>query len=90
MRNLIENYFGLKALNTSIRTEIIAGLTTFMTMAYIIFVNPAMISQTGMNFGAAMVATCIAAAFATLIGDFVVVLIPDCIHNQIQGRKCLL
>jgi AGZA family xanthine/uracil permease-like MFS transporter len=67
MRNLIVNYFGLKALNTSIRTEIIAGLTTFMTMAYIIFVNPAMISQTGMDFGAAMVATCVAAAFATLM-----------------------
>jgi len=67
MRNLIENYFDLKGLNTTIRTEVIAGLTTFMTMAYIIFVNPAMISQTGMDFGSAMAATCIAAAFATLM-----------------------
>lgn len=67
MRNLIENYFDLKGLNTTIRTEVIAGLTTFMTMAYIIFVNPAMLSQAGMDFGSAMVATCIAAAFATLM-----------------------
>jgi AGZA family xanthine/uracil permease-like MFS transporter len=47
--------------------EIIAGLTTFMTMAYIIFVNPAMISKTGMDFGSAMMATCISAAVATIL-----------------------
>lgn len=67
MRKIIENFFKLKELNTNIRTEVIAGLTTFMTMAYIIFVNPAMISQTGMDFGAAMMATCIAAAVATIM-----------------------
>ncbi|MFA5411493.1 MAG: NCS2 family permease [Candidatus Omnitrophota bacterium] len=67
MRKIIENFFSLRELNTNIRTEIIAGVTTFMTMAYIIFVNPAMISQTGMDFGAAMMATCISAAFATLL-----------------------
>ena len=54
MLKTIEDFFKLKELNTNIRTEITAGLTTFMTMAYIIFVNPAMISQTGMDFGAAM------------------------------------
>ncbi|MFA5356991.1 MAG: NCS2 family permease [Candidatus Omnitrophota bacterium] len=62
----IESFFKLKELNTDIRTEAMAGLTTFMAMAYIIFVNPAMISQTGMDFGSAMMATCIAAAFATI------------------------
>ena len=67
MRNAIENFFDLKNLNTNIRTEVIAGVTTFMTMAYIIFVNPAMISQTGMDIGAATMATCIAAAIATIM-----------------------
>ncbi len=67
MRRAIEHFFKLKELNTNVRTEIIAGITTFMTMAYIIFVNPAMISQTGMNFGAAMAATCISAAVATIM-----------------------
>lgn len=67
MRNSIENFFKIKELNTNIRTEIIAGITTFMTMAYIIFVNPAMISQTGMDFGSAMTATCVSAAIATII-----------------------
>jgi AGZA family xanthine/uracil permease-like MFS transporter len=63
----IENFFRLKELQTNIRTEIIAGLTTFMAMAYIIFVNPAMISQTGMDFGAAMMATCISACVASIL-----------------------
>lgn len=67
MKRFIEKFFKLKELNTNVRTEIIAGLTTFMAMAYIIFVNPAMISQTGMDFGAAMMATCISAAFATIL-----------------------
>lgn len=67
MRSLIERFFKLSSLKTDIRTEVLAGLTTFMAMAYIIFVNPAMISQTGMDFGAAMAATCLSAAFATII-----------------------
>lgn len=67
MKRFVESFFRLKELNTDIRTEIVAGLTTFMTMAYIIFVNPAMISQTGMDFGSAMMATCVAAAVATIL-----------------------
>lgn len=67
MRKIIENFFHFKSLNTDFRTEVVAGITTFMTMAYIIFVNPAMISQTGMDFGAAMVATCLSAAVATVM-----------------------
>jgi AGZA family xanthine/uracil permease-like MFS transporter len=67
MRKIINDYFKLEELNTNIRIEIIAGITTFMTMAYIIFVNPAMISQTGMDFGSAMMATCISAALSTIL-----------------------
>ncbi|MCM8760927.1 MAG: NCS2 family permease [Candidatus Omnitrophica bacterium] len=67
MKDFIERFFGLKTLSTNIKTEILAGFTTFMTMAYIIFVNPAMISQTGMDFGSSLMATCIAAGFATIL-----------------------
>lgn len=67
MLKVIENYFHLRELNSDFRTEAVAGLATFMTMAYIIFVNPAMISRTGMDFGAATMATCISAAVATII-----------------------
>lgn len=67
MHKIIEKLFKLEELDTNIRTEIIAGLTTFMAMAYIIFVNPAMISQTGIDFGSAVAATCISSAFATIL-----------------------
>lgn len=67
MRKLTEDFFKLKELNINIRTELVAGITTFMAMAYIIFVNPAMISQTGMDFGASLMATCISAGLATIM-----------------------
>ncbi|ADG13915.1 NCS2 family permease [Methanocaldococcus infernus] len=67
MKELIEKYFEFDKYNTDFKTEILAGLTTFMTMAYIIFVNPQILSQAGMDFGAVMVATCLASAIATLI-----------------------
>ncbi len=67
MKNSIEDFFKLKELNTDIKTEIMAGLTTFLAMAYIIFVNPGMISKTGMDFGSAMMATCISAGIATMM-----------------------
>lgn len=63
---LLERLFKLRENNTTVRVEVGAGLTTFMTMAYIIFVNPSMIAQTGMDLGSAMMATCIAAAVSTL------------------------
>ncbi|HOX10282.1 MAG TPA: NCS2 family permease, partial [Candidatus Omnitrophota bacterium] len=63
----IEGFFKFGESGTDLKTEAIAGTTTFMTMAYIIFVNPAMISQTGMDFGSAMTATCLSAALATLM-----------------------
>ncbi|MGH7802343.1 MAG: NCS2 family permease [Thermodesulfobacteriota bacterium] len=64
---VIENFFGFREKGTSFKTEAIAGLTTFMTMSYIIFVQPAVLSQAGMDFGAVMMATCLSAAIATLV-----------------------
>ena len=64
---LLERRFGLKQNGTDVRTEVVAGITTFLTMAYIVFVNPAILANAGMDKGAVFVATCIAAAAATLI-----------------------
>jgi AGZA family xanthine/uracil permease-like MFS transporter len=63
----LERFFQLKAHGTSVRTEMLAGLTTFLTMAYIIFVNPAILGDAGMPKGAVFVATCLIAALGTLI-----------------------
>ena len=67
---MLDNFFGLTAHGTSVRTEIIAGLTTFLTMAYIIFVNPQILSTTGMDQSAVFVATCLAAALGSAIMGF--------------------
>lgn len=67
----MEKLFKLKAHGTNARTELIAGLTTFFAMAYIIFVNPNLLSQTGMDFNAVMVATCIASAIGCFLTAFV-------------------
>ena len=64
---MLENYFQLRAHGTTVRTEIVAGFTTFLTMAYIMFVNPAILSDAGMDRGAVFVATCIGTAIGTLI-----------------------
>lgn len=64
---MLERYFQLKAHNTSIRNEVVGGITTFLTMAYIIFVNPSILAQAGMDQGAVFVATCLAAAIGCLI-----------------------
>ncbi len=63
----MENYFKLKENGTTFKTEILAGITTFMTMAYILVVNPGILSQAGMNFGAVFTATALSAAIATLL-----------------------
>ncbi|NHF71986.1 NCS2 family permease [Paracoccus xiamenensis] len=63
----MEKFFGLAAHKTSVRTEVIAGITTFLTMAYIIFVNPEILSTTGMDRDAVFVATCLAAALGSAI-----------------------
>ena len=65
--NAIERYFGINGENTTIKTEILAGLTTFLTMAYIIFVNPNVLADAGMDKGAVFVATCLAAAIGCFI-----------------------
>ncbi len=64
---MFERLFKLEAHGTTVRTEVLAGLTTFLTMAYISFVNPAILSEAGMDFGAVFVATCAAAAFGSLV-----------------------
>ncbi|QPC94499.1 NCS2 family permease [Mesorhizobium sp. INR15] len=64
---MLDTYFNLKDQGTSIRTEVIAGITTFLTMSYIIFVNPEILSSTGMDRNAVFVATCLAAALGSLI-----------------------
>ncbi|MEP7029506.1 MAG: NCS2 family permease [Pseudolabrys sp.] len=64
---MLEEYFGLKSQGTDIRTEFIAGLTTFLTMVYIVFVNPIILGKAGMDPGAVFVATCLAAAASTLV-----------------------
>ena len=77
---MLEKLFQLKAHNTSLRTEVLAGLTTFLTMAYILFVNPAILGETGMDKGAVFVATCLAAAIGSalmgLIANYPIALAP--------------
>ena len=64
MKKTLQNYFELEEKNTSIKRELLAGATTFITMVYIIFVNPTMMAETGMDYGASFVGTCLAAAVA--------------------------
>jgi AGZA family xanthine/uracil permease-like MFS transporter len=66
-KGFLDSYFGLTANGTDVRTEALAGLTTFLTMAYIIFVNPSILSKAGMDHGAVFVATCIAAAVCSIV-----------------------
>ncbi len=67
---MLEKYFKLKEHNTTVKQEVIAGLTTFLTMAYILAVNPNILSASGMNANAVFVATAIASAIATFIMAF--------------------
>lgn len=78
---MLERLFKLKEHGTDIKTEVIAGITTFLTMAYIIFVNPAILSETGMDRGAVFVATCLAAA----IGCFIMGLVANYPVAQAPG-----
>ena len=70
MKNFLERTFQLELNNTSIKQEFIAGFTTFITMAYIVFVNPQMMAASGMDLGASFVGTCIAAAIACFAMGF--------------------
>ncbi|HOM04338.1 MAG TPA: solute carrier family 23 protein, partial [Candidatus Kapabacteria bacterium] len=66
----LENYFKLAENKTDFKTELIAGFTTFMTMAYILAVNPQILSAAGMDKGAVFTATALASAIATLVMAF--------------------
>jgi AGZA family xanthine/uracil permease-like MFS transporter len=68
---MLERIFHLKVNRTNVRTEILAGLTTFLAMAYILFVNPSILSATGMDKGAVFVATCLAAAIGSALMGFI-------------------
>lgn len=68
---MLEKLFQLKAHHTTVRTEVIAGITTFLAMAYILFVNPTILSATGMDKGSVFVATCLAAAIGSLLMGFI-------------------
>lgn len=67
MKRRLERYFEFKTFGTNWRTEILAGFTTFMTMAYIVFVNPAILHETGMPLAAVTAATCISAAAGSFL-----------------------
>jgi len=69
-QSVLDRYFGLTEAGTTVRTEIIAGITTFLTMVYIVFVNPTILANAGMDKGAVFVATCLAAAVSTLVMAF--------------------
>jgi len=63
----LERYFEFQRLNTNWKTEVLAGITTFITMAYIVFVNPSILKDAGMPVSAVFAATCLSAAFATIL-----------------------
>ena len=67
MIKTLERYFEFHRLGTNWRTEVLAGVTTFLTMAYIVVVNPAILSQTGMPLAAVTAATCLSAAFGSIL-----------------------
>src|SRR6266700_7459169 len=81
----IHQVFRLREHGTSVRTEIAAGATTFLAMAYIVFVQPAVLSAAGMDFGAVLVATCLASGIATLLmallANYPIAVAPAMGHN---------
>src|SRR5438067_3953538 len=81
----LEKWFALTANGTTVRTELVAGVTTFLTMAYIIFVQPTVMSAAGMDFGAVLSATCLATALATilmgLMANYPIAVAPGMGHN---------
>ena len=65
--NLLDKFFHLKEKHTDVKTEVIAGITTFMTMAYILAVNPNILAEAGMDRGAVFTATALSAFLATCV-----------------------
>jgi len=85
VKTWLDRFFKISESKSTIRTEMLGGLTTFMTMSYIIFVQPAVLSMTGMDKGAVMFATCISSAIATLLmgllANYPIALAPAMGHN---------
>ena len=85
MHDFLEKTFRLSESHTTIRTEILAGVTTFMTMSYIIFVQPAVLSTTGMDFQAVLASTCIVSAIGcflmALLANYPIAVAPAMGHN---------
>src|SRR4026209_3008232 len=83
--NTLNRRFELAEHGTTVRTEILAGVTSFVTIAYIVFVQPAVLSAAGMDFGAVLVATCLATALATtlmaLMANYPIAVAPAMGHN---------
>ena len=81
----VDRRFALTANRTTVRTEVLAGITTFMTMAYIVFVQPTVLGAAGMDSGAVMTATCLATALATalmaLLANYPIAIAPGMGHN---------
>src|SRR6266446_5638595 len=82
---MLKRFFNLKENGTTLRTEGLAGLTTFATMAYIIFVQPVVLGAAGMDQGAVFTSTCLITAFATilmaLLANYPVAVAPAMGHN---------
>lgn len=80
MMNFLDAFFKLKQNGTTVKTEVLAGFTTFLTMAYIIVVNPLMLQDAGMDYNAVFVATCLSAALGTaimgLVANYPIALAP--------------
>lgn len=85
MRAWIERRFAVSSAGSDIRTEVLGGLTTFLTMSYIIFVQPAVLSSTGMDFAAVLTATCLISAIGcftmALVANYPIALAPAMGHN---------
>lgn len=90
---MLQRLFHLDEQGTDVRTEVLGGMTTFMTMAYIVFVNPAVLSGAGMDFGAVMTATCLSAAIATfamgLLANYPIALAPGMGENFFFLTVCV-
>ena len=89
---MLEKLFKLTANKTSVKTEVIAGVTTFMTMAYILFLNPNILSSTGMDKNAVFFATAISAGLITiamgLVANFPIALAPRDGHECTFRHRC--
>lgn len=88
----MERLFHLRELGADVRTELLAGTVTFVTMAYVIFVNPVILSASGIDFDAVMVATCLAAAVATifmgLVANYPIALAAGMGENVVFASFC--